>query len=88
MGRAVRMAECTCYHSQAHRAAAWGSPAKRRVTALIDLRNLVAAPLSEEFVFRGCMLPLLLLEVRRTQQYADPLLGLPHLASPVYYQTI
>jgi len=53
--------------SQAHRAAAWGSPAKRRVTALIDLRNLVAAPLSEEFVFRGCMLPLLLLEARRTQ---------------------
>ena len=62
---------------QAHRAAAWGSPAKRRVTALINLRNLVAAPLSEEFVFRGCMLPLLLLEARRRTPLEPPL-AKPH----------
>ena len=32
---------------------------------LIPLRNLVVAPVAEEFVFRGCMVPLLRLQVSR-----------------------
>lgn len=39
-------------------------------------RNLVVAPLTEEFVFRACMAPLLMLKVRwleGSQRYSQPL---------------
>jgi len=49
---------------------------------LLTWRNLVVAPLSEEFVFRGCMAPLLLMKgfSRRTTILITPLFfGAAHL---------
>ncbi len=46
------------------RGAAAAAAAPFRDANLPTLRNLVVAPVAEEFVFRGCMLPLLRLQVR------------------------
>jgi hypothetical protein len=39
---------------------------------LITWRNLVVAPVTEEFVFRACMAPLLMLQVSALTRTEDP----------------
>lgn len=56
------------------RSSSGGSPVAR-VSALGDLRmwrNYVMAPLTEEFVFRACMAPVLRLEVRPAGRVVPP----------------
>ena len=61
----------------------------RRDEALLVWRNLVVAPATEEFVFRACMAPLLLLSVRHalTVRYSSCCLVAAAACSPEEWQS-